>query len=191
MDKDALYAISIFILFFALLVYNYGNFAMVVCKWSKKPRFVKRKGKKVVLPGNLTPNEAIKCYIPFYQAAVVRRALYKSYGPFLVTSIIAAVTIILRILMTFFIGGTALLQLISIYLFLAGIVLTILTYGFITADCAKMYGFSFFTIILNFIAPCVFCFWLQNNIADAMRNLHKEETFNEHNDDTVIKQRHS
>lgn len=191
MEKGALYAIGIFICFFALLVYNYGNFAVVAVKWAKKPRFVKRKGKRVVLPGKISAGEAIRCYIPIFQAAAVRNALYKSYGPFAVMSIISVVTIVLRLLMTFVIGGTPLLQLISIFAFYIGLILMFLTYGIITADCAKMYGFSIPCVILQFLFPCVACFWLQNNIATVMREMHKEETFDEHNADTVVKQRHS
>lgn len=185
------YALAIFILFFALLFYNYGNFAVVVCKWSKKPRFVKRKGKKVVLPGKLSASEYVKCYIPVYQAAVVREALYRSTGPFSIMGIIGLVLVIIRILFITVIPAPPILQLISIFGLLLGLLLIILTYGIVTADCAKMYSFSVPVIILNFLAPCLFCFWMQNNIADVMRQMHREDTFNEHEDDTVVKQRHS
>ena len=190
MESGLIYAIVLFVLFFALLTYSYGQFACVVLKWSKKPRIAKKNGKKILMPGKLTTSEYINCYIPVLQAVAVRKALYKKNGPFLVMGVLGIILVLLRLVGTFILAAPVLVHVITIYGILLGIILIFLTYGIITADCAKMYGFNYFIIFTNFLVPCIACFWLQNNIADAMRKLHKEDTFNEHTADTVVKQRH-
>lgn len=189
--SDLFYAIAIFVLFFALITWHYGNYAQTVMKWSKKPRYVKRKGKTVMLPGKLDTSEIMQCYIPVWQSIMVRKSLYRTAGVFAPISMVGLFLVVLRLIIAFFLSVPPLVHVITIYGVIIGFVIIMLTYGIITADCAKMYGFSNFYIVMCFLLPCLVCNHMTNNIATVMRNMHKEETFNEHNSDTVIKQKHS
>ena len=185
-DTQALlYAIGIYLVGFGALFWNYGMFASVVVRWSKKPK-VKPGTSKIKQPP-LTAKETILSYIPGYQACLVRKSLYRKSGVLGVLMIISIVGMLLNLLNKFVlpINGYVMFFM-NIFMF-ACLLLFYLTYAIITADCAHMYGFGWFTIILCFLLPHLFCWYLKNNIPSKMRQLHKEEIFREHHGDTVIK----
>lgn len=186
--QSLIYAIGIYVVFFVMIFIHYGSFAAIVLQWSRPP--IKNKNHKLVQEP-LTGSELIKCYIPLYQVIVVRKALYKSAGPFGVLSIISITGVVLNLINKFLLPINSYVMLVMNFVMIICTLLFIFVYGFVTADCARMYNFSFVIVLLNAIAPCVFCFWLKNNIPDTMRNVYKEETFSEHHGDTVIKQKHN
>lgn len=173
--------------FFGMYI-NYGYFTMVVVRWCKKP--VKGKNKKQRQP-KLTTSETIKCFIPLKQACYVRESLYRTNGPFLIMSIITGVLIVLRLLNTFLLPINGYVMLVTTFMMWLAVILHLIIYGIITADCAHMYDYSWFTIIMCFLFPHIACWYLKNNIPVKMEELQKEETFSEHNGDTVIKSKHN
>jgi len=187
--KDFYYAIGIYLFFFLLIFSNYGQFATSVARWSLKPIVDKNK-KKYVQP-KLPFKEVLKCYIPFYQVCVVRKSLYRTSGIFKVLCWISALGILGNLFNKFIYAGNSYIMFIFNIIMFISVLLFWLSYGIVTADCAKMFGFSVLTIMLCFIAPWLFCWYLNNNIADKMRALHKEATFDEHNGNTIIKQRNN
>lgn len=75
-------------------------------------------------------------------------------------------------------------------LFYIGFLASWIMYGIITADCARLYDFGKLTIVLNFLLPHLFCFYIKNNVPHIMLDMRKEKTF-EQSSDTVIKSKHS
>lgn len=190
LDTQSLfYAIGIYLLFFVLIFANYGQFASTVLRWSKKPVVDKKNGKLKQPP--LTFEEKLPCYVPFLQACIVRKSLYRTSGVFKIIMIISAIGIGGNLFNKFVFAINSYVMFAFNIIMIFSVLLFWVGYGLITADCAKMFGFSWLTIILCFIAPWLFCWYLNNNIADKMRALHKEATFDEHNGNTVIKQRNN
>ena len=187
-DTQALlYAIGIFVVGLGCMFWNYGTFAITVVRWSKKP--IVAKGTKKLKQPPLPFKERALCYLPGFQAYMVRKALYRSGGALSVILLIACIGIILNLINKFLLpinGYVMFFMNIAMYLC---VFLFWLMHAIITADCAHIYGFSWFTIILCFLLPHLFCWYLHNNIPDKMRQIHKEEVFHEHHGDTVIKQR--
>lgn len=171
--------------FFVILYWCYGMFATTVVRWSKKPKKNKR-GKMTQPP--LTFVEALPCYLPWIQVCRVRKALYRSNGPFGILCGISAALVLLRIVNLFIPISSYVMFATAIGMYI-GIILHLLVYGIVTADAAKLYGFSWLTIILCFIGPYFMGFFLKSMIPNKMEEFHKEDTFHEHKQDTYIKQR--
>lgn len=189
-DTQALlYAIGIYVVFLLVIFWNYGQFTKTIVRWSRKPIKVKNSNKLKQPP--LTIGEALKCYIPYYQACLVRKSLYRTAGIFPIIAIISAVGIILNIVNKFVYAINGYVMFIMSIVMIVCTILFWLLYAIITADCAKMYGFSWFVIIMCFVFPHLACTYLHNNVPTKMRAIHKEEVFSEHNGNTVIKQRHN
>lgn len=187
-DSQALlYAVAIYIFGFIMLFGNYGSFTRVTLRWTKKPKKV---GNKLVQP-KLSVGETIKCYIPMYQVYAVRKALYKRATVTMVLMIVSSVFIIANLLNKFVYAINSYVMFYCSIAMFIGVILLYFTYAFVTADCAKMYGFSWFTILLCFLFPHLFCWYLTNNIPRHMKQVYKEEVFNERNGGTVIRQKHS
>lgn len=182
-----LYAIGIIFIFLGLLFWNYGNFAATVVRWCK-PLDVK-KGKPIKRPP-LTAGETVKCYIPIYQALAVRKALTGSYGVTLHVGIISGLLIIIRLINAFLLPINGYVMLATTFMMWIGLLLYFILYGVITFSCARMFEFGNVYAFFVFLFPQILCGTMSNNIADKMRAMHKEETFSEHNGDTVIKSRH-
>ena len=189
-DTTALfYSISIYVLFFGIIFWNYGQFTKVVLRWTKKP--IKKKGSNVLTQPKLPLKDSLKCYIPYYQVCIVCKSLYGTSRLCAVFSIISAAGIIINLFNKFVYAINGYVMLFTSIFMMVAIVMFLLIYGIVTANCARLYGFGIFSIILCFLFPHICCFYLTNNIPDKMRALHKEEIFREHTGDTVIKQRHN
>lgn len=184
---DLFWTVGLYLMFFILIYGNYGVFAVTVCKWSKKPIIKRKNGKEIYVARDISTADKVKCFIPLLQAVKVKEALYGKKGFFAPLSIVSAVLIILRLLNAFFISVNSYFMFFTIIGLYIGIILHLLIYAIITADCAKMYNFSWLTIILNFLFPYWACWYLKNNVPNKMRALFKEETFSEHKSDTIIK----
>lgn len=182
-----LYAVGTILICLGLLFWHYGNFACTVVRWCK-PLDVK-KGKPIKRPP-LTAGEAFKCYLPIYQACAVRKALHGSYGWTLPVGIMSALFIIIRLLNAFLLPINSYVLFATTIMIWVGILLYIVLYSAVTFSTARMYEFSTFYCILVLLLPQLFCDKMSNNIADKMRAMHKEEAFDEHHGDTVIKSRH-
>lgn len=184
---SALYAIGIFILFFILCFGNYAQFAWTVMRWTKKPKREKGSGK--LIQPKLTMKERLIGCIPIYQAALVRKALYKRAPISTVMAIIAMVLIVIRLVNTFLITINSYVMFATVIGIFIALIIMFFLYGLITADCAKMYNMSWFTILLCFLFPMVFCYRLTNNIPHKMLDLRKAKTFEENHGNTHIKQK--
>ena len=180
--------IMIYVACFALIFYNFGTFAATVLRWSKPP--IKNKNKKLTQP-KLEGSELIKCYIPIYQVSVVREALYRTGGPFPVLSIVSLVGITVNLINKFLLPISSYVMFVCSIIMIVCLFVTIIIYAFVTVDCARMYSFSFTTLLLCAIAPCIFCYYIKTRIPAKMMEIHKEETFDEHHGDTVVKQRYN
>lgn len=185
--RDFIYALATFILFISLCVYNYALFTWTVMRWTKKPLKSKKDGK--LIQPKLTMGERIKGCIPIYQAALVRKSLYKTGTVSTVFSIIAGVLILLRLINSFFLPINSYVMFATVIGMFIAVIIMFLLYGIITADCAKMYNMSWFTIMLCFLFPMVFCYRLTNNIPHKMLDLRKAKTFEANHGDTNIKQK--
>lgn len=185
-----LYAVSIYVVCFALMFINYGSFAAVIVRWAKKP-IVKEKSLKITQP-KLSTGELVKCYVPVYQACIVSSTLHRG-APIIVRiiGVLAPLGIVVNLINKF------LLPINSYVMFYCNIIMLVCTllfhllYGLITAECAHIYGFSWFLVILCFLMPYVFCFHLKQVIPHKMRELHKKEVFREHSENTVVKRKSS
>lgn len=182
-----LYAVGIILVFLGLLFWNYGGFTVTVVRWCK-PLNVK-KGKPIKRP-TLSGGEIAKCYIPLYQACAVHKALHGSYGWTLPVCIISSACIIIRLLNAFLIPINSYVMLVTTFMMWIGLILYMLLYSIVTFNTARMYEFGTVYSVLVLLLPQVLCNKMSNNIADKMRDMHKEEIFDEHNGDTVIKSRH-
>lgn len=190
LDTQAfLYAVAIYVIGLGMLFWNYGTFTATIVKWSRPP-IKSAKNKKITQPP-LSISEKLKCYIPGYQAVLVRKSLYKKSGIFGPLMIIAVAGIVLNLINKFLLGISPMVMLVMSIIMYICTVLFIALYGIITADCAKMYGFSVLTIILCFLIPYLWCWYLHNNVPNIMRKMYKEDTFHEHTGDTVVKQRNN
>lgn len=185
--SDVTYAALIILLFFVVLYWMYGMMVSTVVRWSKRPR--KNKKGKMVQP-QLTFGETVRCYIPLYQVSYMRLWLYGSATLFHVLGTICAVCILLR-LVNLFIPINSYVMFITVLLMYFGILLHLFIYGFATAAALKLYGFSWFTIILGFIAPQFVAFFMRTLIPNKMLAMQKEDVFSEHKSDTYIKQKHN
>lgn len=185
---DFLYSVGIILIFLVLLFWNYGTFACTVVRWCK-PLDVK-KGKPIKRPP-LSAGEAVMCYIPLFQVCMVRKSLYGSYGFSLPLCITSGTFIILRLVNAFLIPINSYVMLVTTFMMWIGLILYFLLYGIVTFQCARMYEFSMLTCILCFLFAQLVCMFLRDKIADKMRDMHKEATFDEHHGDTVIKSRNS
>lgn len=182
-----LYAVGLYVVGIGLLIANYGSFAATVVRWSKKP-LIKPGTNKIKQP-SLTPKEVICCYIPLYQACVVRKALYKKSGIFGPLSVIAGIGIVGNLINKFLLPINGYVMFVFSIIMIISLVIFFIVYAVITANCASVYGFSYFMIVLCFLLPHWLCWYLHNNIPNKMRKVYKEEIFDEHRGDTVIRQR--
>ena len=182
-----LYAIGIFVLFFIMLYGNYGRFATCVIKYSKKPVKRKVKGKVVMTQPKVSLSEQIPCYIPIWQLVVVRRTLYGYSGVFAPLSIVSIILMLFNIFISFVMPINGYVMLVAHLCMYIGIVINIVLYAIVTADCAKMYGFGNLCVLLNVIIPHLACTWMINNIPHIMSDMRKEKTFEESHGETIIK----
>lgn len=187
-DQQAmLYAIGIIIIGFGAMFWNYGIFAVTTVRWSHKP-IVDKVTKRMKAP-KLAAKEAILCYIPGVQLVMVCKALYKKTTIMLPIQIIAWAGVVLNILHKYlFPINWQVMFIFNIIMWLCTLTIY-LSYSVITVKCAYMYGFSWFSMLLCFVFPFLWCWWLHNNVPTKMRQLYKEDTFSEHHGDTIIKQR--
>ncbi len=185
-----LYAVGVYVLCLALMFINYGSFTVTVVRWAKDP--IVKKGTMKIMQPPMSKSETLKCYIPVYQACLVRKTLYRHIGVvFTVMAIFSSAGIVGNLFNKFVWAINSYVMFAFNIIMLLSLLLFCLLYGIITADCAHLYGFSWLVIILCFIMPHVFCWYLHNNIPSKMRALHKENIFHEHRGNTVIKQQHS
>lgn len=186
---DLFWTIGLYLMFFILVFANYGAFARTVVRWSKKP-LVNRKTKKLKQP-KLTIAESVVCYLPLAQCVCVRKALYHRAPVTTVSAIISGLLIVVRLVNTFLLPINSYVMFYTSVGILVGTLLLLITYGLVTADCAKMYGYSWFIVIGSFLLPMIFCWWISTTIPYKMRTMYEEEIFNENNGDAVIKRKHS
>lgn len=185
---DLFWTVGLYLMFFILLVGNYGALARTVVRWTKKP--TKRTKRGIVQP-KLTFKENVLCYIPIVQCVYLRKALYKRAPIATVIGAISGALILVRLINTFLIPINSYVMFFTSIGILVGMFMMLLLYGFITADCAKMYGYGWFLIILNFLIPFVACWFISSNIPYKMRTMYEKEIFNEQNGGAVIKRKHS
>ena len=180
------------VIFFVVLFYvffNYGNFAKTVVCWSKPP-VRSRKNNKLIQP-KCSTEELIMCYIPIFQVCTVRKALYRKCTGCTVVATITSIGIVINLINKFIFAINPLVMLICNVIMLVCTLMVALLYGFVTADCARMYDVGWLGCILHFLFSVLSCWFLRNQIPDKMRALHKEDTFSEHAGDTVIKSKHN
>lgn len=188
--SDILVFVGLLGIFLALFFGNYAMFALTVLKWVKKPIKRKVKGKvKLVQPPN-TLGERVRCCIPVWQAVEVRRAMYGTAGAFGPIGIISIVLILVNFVTAFILPINGYVMLAGHVCFYIGFIAAWIISGIITADCARLYDFGKLTIVLNFLLPNIFCFYIKNNIPHIMADMRKQKTF-EQAEDTVIKPKHS
>lgn len=185
--SDVTYAFLIILMFFFIIYWIYGQMVCVIVRWSKKPR--KCKDGKMRQP-KLTVGEIAKCYIPLYQVCYMRLWLYGSNLVYCILSAICAVCVFLRLL-NMFIPINSYVMFGTVILMYIGVLLHLLIYGIATAAAVKLYGFSWFSIILSLIFPHFMAFFMKSSIPNKMISMQKEDTFSEHKSDTYIKQRNS
>lgn len=185
--SDVTYAFLIIVMFFVIIYWLYGQMVCVIVRWSKKPR--KGKDNKMRQP-KLTAGEVVRCYIPIYQVCYMRLWLYGSNTVYKILSIICAVCIFLRGL-NMFIPINSYVMFVTVILMYIGVLLHILIYGIATAAAVKLYGFSWFSVIMSFLFPHFMAFFMKSSIPNKMISMQKEDVFSEHKTDTYIKQRHS
>jgi hypothetical protein len=188
-DTTALfYAIGIYLVFLFAIFWNYGMFTSTMLLWTRKIDAIQHSKKPIK---KLSTGDKLKCYIPFYQACLVHKSVYRSYGPFQIMSIFSAVGILWNLFNKFVYAINGYVMFFSSILMIICLIMFFLVYAIITADIARMYGFSWFTVALCFLFPHLACTYLHNNIPTKMKAMVKEETFSEHNGNTYIKQRHN
>lgn len=183
------YAVAIYVLFLFMLFWNYGQFTIIVVRWSKEPT-IDRKNNKIRQP-SLSLKEVALCYIPFYQCFLVRKTLHRVggiYGGLVATS---AMGIIWNLFNKFVIPINGYVMFVSSIIMFISVFLFWLSYALVTFDCARMYSASTLVCILCLLLPHLFCVCLQTSIPKKMRALHKEEIFNGNNGDTVIKRKYN
>lgn len=181
-----LYALGIYLIFFAVAVINYGTFAVTVTRWIKRPDMSTR-SKKIKQPP-MTLKEKVPCYIPIYQALKVHKAFSeRSWGVFdiLVYFSIAGIIVNLVNKLLLPINGYVMLGC-NIWMILS-VFFVMITYGIVTMLCARMYDFSWFNCLLCLLFPVLWCWYLNNNIPDKMREAYKEEVFSEHTQSVSIR----
>lgn len=186
---DLFWTVGLYIMFFILIFANYGSFARTIVRWSKKPK-VNRKTRKIKQP-SLTVGETVMCYVPFVQCVCVRKALYHRAPIVTVLACISGGLIVIRLVNTFLLPINSYVMFFTSVGILVGVFVMLLLYGFITADCAKMYGYSWLFIILSFLLPMILCWWIAATVPYKMRSMYEEEVFSENRGDTVIKRKHS
>lgn len=187
---DFLFFIGLLLIFFVLFFGNYAAFAWMILRWVKKPVKRKSKGKVIMVQPKISAGERIKCCIPVWQAVEVRKAMYGSSGVFAPIAIVALVFMVTNCIISWFIPINAMVMFVAHILFYIGFLASWIMYGIITADCARLYDFGKLTIVLNFLLPHLFCFYIKNNVPHIMLDMRKEKTF-EQSSDTVIKYKHS
>lgn len=183
------YILGIYILFFILLFGNYGGFAVTVRRWAKSPDM--EPGDTKVKQPEMSVSEIIPCYIPFYQACIVRRTLYGSCLGTAIFCILSFLGIAGNLVNKFLFPINGYVMFVFNIVMLVSVVMFILIYSIVTADCARTYNFNWFNIILCFILPHLWCWYLRNNIPNKMRAMYKEDVFNEHQTEVIIRQKHS
>lgn len=183
--SDVTYAALIILLFFVLLYWMYGMMVTSVVRWSKRPR--KNKKGKMVQP-KLTFGETVRCYIPLYQVSYMRLWLYGSSTLWNVLCSICLACVVLRGI-NLFIPINSYVMFVTVILMYTGVLMHILIYGIATAAAVKLYGFSWFTVILSFFIPHFVAYFMRTLIPNKMQSLQKEDVFHEHKSDTYIKQR--
>lgn len=188
--SDILVFCALLGIFLALFFGNYAVFAWMVLKWVKKPIKRKVKGKTTYIQPQLTVGERIRCCIPVWQAVEVRRAMYGSAGAFAPIGIVSMVLILINFITAFILPINGYVMLAGHICFYVGFIASWIISGIVTADCARLYDFGKLTIVLNFLLPNVFCFYIKNNIPRIMADMRKQKTF-EQSEDTVIKSKHS
>lgn len=181
------YAFGIFILFFALIYTFYGQFAVEVVRWCKP--IIKSKSTGKIKAPSISTEETIKCYIPIYQAVMVWKALYKTASVWKVLSIVDAALIFVSLFIKFILPINSLVMFIATIMVYIGVILHIVIYSVITAKCARLYGYGWFTTLGCILLPHVFCYTMKAGISKKMRTMHEEARFDEHRSDTVIKSR--
>ena len=180
-------AIAIFLICFIMMYGNYGRFATTVIRYSKKPVKRKFKGKVILTQPKVSFTESLPGYIPIWQAVVVRRTLYGYAGFTAPLAIVSLVLIVFNLFVSFVWAiNSYVLFFAHIGMWLA-IILHLILYAIVTADCAKMYGFGNICILLNVLLPHVACTWMVNNIPHIMSDMRKAKTFEENDGETVIK----
>ena len=184
--RDIAIFVGLMLVFLVLFFGNYAAFAWVVLRWVCKPVKKKIKGKIKLVQPKISAWEKIRCSIPIWQAVEVRRALYGYAGVFCPLGIISMVLITINFVTSFLLPINGYVMLAGHICFYIGFIMAWIVYGIVTADCAKLYDFGKLTIVLNFLVPNVFCFYIKNNIPHIMSDMRKKKTFEE-SADTVIK----
>lgn len=187
--SDIIVFVGLLSIFLILFFGNYAAFAWVVMRWVKQPSKKKSKGKVVLVQPKITAGERIRACIPIWQAIEVRKAMYGSASWFAPVGIVSLVLIIINFVTSFALPINGYVMLAGHICFYIGFVMAWLVYGIVTADCARLYDFGKLTIVLNFILPNLFCFYIKNNIPHIMADMRKQKTF-EQSEDTVIKSKH-
>ena len=182
------YAVGTILLVLGLLFWNYGTYAINVVGWCK-PLDI-QKGKPIKRP-RLSAGESFTCFLPIYQVCAVRKALYGTYGWTAPVGIISGLLIVVRLINAFLFPINGYVMLVTTFMMWAGLLLYFLLYGIVSMQCARMYEFSFIYSVIVFLFPQIACMHMRDRIASKMRAMHKEEVFDEHRGDTVIKSRHN
>lgn len=179
--------LSCFLLFFG----NYATFAWVVIKWSSKPKVVTRKNKKVIVQEDISFKKKALSFIPVWQAAEVHKALTGKAGVIGGLSIVSLSFMVFNCIVSWFLPFNSYVLLFAHILFYIGFLISWIIYAFVTANCARLYDFNKLIILLNVICPNVFCFYIKYNIPTIMREMYKDDVFEDKqgNSNVVINQK--
>lgn len=178
--------IPILVLFLVLVTWHYGIFVATLCKWSQKPR-VSKKG-KLVYP-EIEVSDKVQCFVPLWQVTMVQKALYRKCSISRILTIVVYVIIALRAINVFLLPISGEVLIVTTFALYFALVIWILMYAFITANCSRMFSFGFLVTLLNFLMPYVFCFYLKTNIPKIMMEMRKEDTFKDGSDTLIIKRK--
>ena len=178
----------ILVLVLGAIVAYYGNFTATIVRWSKKPS--KSSDGKVRQP-KLTLAERVPCYIPIFQVYLVRKTLYGSARLSLFMAWFTTICLVTRGINTFLLPINEVVLLVTAIGAYVGLFSLLLFYALVTASTARTYGFGFVTVLLSFVLAPIGAWLMTTAIPNKMRALHKEDIFNEHKSDTIVKRRYN
>lgn len=174
-----LYAAGIYLIFFAVIVINYGAYAVTVVRWTKRPN-MSSKSRKIPQP-EMSLREKIPCYIPVYQVLKVYWTIKTSRFYFVEgVAAFACVGIVVNLINKFLFSINSYVMFACNIWMLVSVLIIMLLYGIITAVDAHVYDFSTLNVVLCFLFSVLWCWYLRCNIPNIMREAYKEEVFSEH-----------
>lgn len=182
---NIVYTLGAIFIMLALMDVNYGSFAVTCIRWLKPLKIVP--GHPIKQP-KMDSSEVFQCYVPCMHLFKVNESIGGSFALSII-NLIGLIFMLINIFNKFVFAINSVVMLVCSILMFLGLFLYWLSYGIVTAYVAYTFGFGIFSIILCFLAPHLFCWYLKNNIPEKMRSVHKKQVFEEHSEDYIVKDR--